>query len=150
MDTALPVQQAKKRKVWPWIVLVFVIVAVIAGVTGWWLVGGRSGTPKKVATEWLTLLSTDQVDAAYGMTAKDFKEGTSADQFSVFLEAYPIMTHVKSVDFSGIERTASNGQSIETLSGELKGTDDSTSPVKMMLISEDGTWKIYNVDLRGL
>lgn len=141
--------QPKKRKTWLWVLLSIIgVVVILGGMFVWWVFGG--GTPKKVANEWLELLASDQVDAAYDMTASAFKEGTSAEQFDVFLEAYPIMTSVDAANYSGIEREVTNGQSLTTLTGTLSGMDGSTSPVKLVLIEEDSTWKIYNVDLRGL
>ncbi|MFO0704982.1 MAG: DUF4864 domain-containing protein [Candidatus Andersenbacteria bacterium] len=143
--------QTKKRKTWLWVLIsVLVVIAIVAGLFIWWLMGGSSGNPKGVAEDWLRDLSSSKVTEAYDMTASGFKEGTSAEQFNTFLQAYPIMTSVKEVKFSGVERTSGNGQTISTLTGTLTGTDGKTSPIKIMLIAEDGDWKIYNVDLRGL
>ncbi|MDP2587477.1 MAG: hypothetical protein Q8P33_01720, partial [bacterium] len=105
---------------------------------------------KGVAEDWLTQLSSSQVDSAYEMTATAYQEGTNKEQFDVFLEAYPIMSAVQEVSFESVERQSTNGQSLTTLTGTITGTDGTTSPIEMMLISEGEDWKVYNVDLRGL
>ncbi len=147
--TQAPLQPKKSKKWLWWIIIPLVVLAIAGGVLLWWIMGGISGT-KGVAANWLTELSSKQVDQAYNQTATDFKSGTDSKQFQAFLDAYPIMTHVKEVKFSSIDRTKTGDKDIETLTGTLTGTDGKTSPIKMMLIQENGKWVVYNVDLRGL
>ncbi|MFH0831017.1 MAG: DUF4864 domain-containing protein [Parcubacteria group bacterium] len=146
-----PVQQVKKRKTWLWVLLgVVAVLVVLIGLFVWWIFGGSTGSAKKAATNWITQLSSEQVDQAYQNTSTGFQQGTDRAAFESFLEAYPIMTNMTEVKFTSIERQSGEGQSLTTVDGTLTGSDGATSPIEVMLILENDDWKVHNVDLRGL
>jgi hypothetical protein len=79
----------------------------------------------------------------YAYTSKDFQTATSLDQFSNFVEAYPVFLNNQSAHFT----QRSINHNIGTLKGNLTSNDHINTPIEYKLIKEDDKWKILSIRL---
>lgn len=90
-----------------------------------------------------SLRNHDIVKAYQAYTSKDFQTTTSLDQFSNFIQAYPVFFNNQSAHFS--ERSIDHH--IRTLKGSLTSHDHITTPIEYKLVKEEGKWKILSIRL---
>ena len=143
MATEIPGVTHKKRN-WLKIILIAVVVfiAFVALIIG--CVFSMGAPVMKSGEQFLTQLSSGQVDQAYESAAIQFKQTVSRDQFDQFLAGYPVMTKVKSASFNSFNIENNN---FGTISGTITATDGQVSPITMQLVNENGGWKVLNMDL---
>ena len=92
----------------------------------------------------LEALRHNDVSKAYNAyTSKEFKEATSLDQFSTFVQAYPVFLNNQSAHFT--QRSLEHN--IATLKGNLTSNDHVNTPIEFKLIKEDRKWKILSIRL---
>lgn len=123
-------------------IIVIVIVVVLIGIFG--LVFYFTKDATKAADAFFSLLKSGNVNEAYEATSSVFKQTTNAEQFKTFTEN-PSISKFSSVFWNSRSVNTSGA----TLEGSLKTTDDNTLPIKVVLVKEDGTWKILSVDIKS-
>jgi hypothetical protein len=133
---------AKKFPLWAKIILgvvggiiVIILIALLA-----------TSSIVKVADQQLAYLKAGNISAAYDMTASGFKTVMTLEQFTAFVNQYPVLS--KNADRSFTNREIMNDQG--TIDGTLKATDGTMMAVSYKLIKENGEWKIYGILLNPI
>jgi hypothetical protein len=101
--------------------------------------------PSTIAQEALVLIASEKYEDAYALSADIFKEQVSLDDFTVYLNAFPIISNPTSIDLE----SASIKKNIATVRGTLK-KDAESSPIIFQLIQVDREWRFVNVSLSDL
>jgi len=97
----------------------------------------------------LKYLKSGDVEAAYELTSGEFKNATSYETFQEFLTKYPTLTTNDSYSFNSREIETSGDTEVGTLTGTLKATDGTETPIEFRLIKENGEWKILGIQVGG-
>lgn len=120
--------------------IVVALVAIAIIVVGAVMMGGAFSSTSEQATmadEFVNLLADEQYDTAYAMASVDFKDSTTLDQLTVFVENFPVLADATSTTFNyrGIE------DDMVVISGTVMAGEDE-SPLTVQFVEEDGEWKI--------
>lgn len=100
------------------------------------------------SVEWLTpidiqlrALRERDISRAYNdSTSKEFKDNTSLDTFTKFVEKYPILVTHQEIVISS--QSVKNNEADITVT--LNPDKFDATPLRFMLVSEEGKWKIWN------
>ncbi len=138
-----PVINSGKKHSWIKIlgIVAIVIVLFVAVAFGfaWWL----NSAPAKVAQEFMTDMSHDQTIAAYNLTSTGFQAATSEDQLAKFTTTYPKILQIQKISFTSRSRVNDSAE----MQGTVTLSDGSSYPVVIQL-KKEGTWKVYNMDIK--
>lgn len=80
---------------------------------------------------------------SYSFTAKDFQNSTSLDQFKLFINQYPPLSHNQSMSFSKKEMDGHRGRVV----GTLQAKDGTIVTVEYLLVKENDAWKILGIKI---
>jgi hypothetical protein len=97
----------------------------------------------KVAEDQLALMKAGDIAGAYALTSGTFKQATSLEVFTDFVNAYPVLAKNASVSFS--ERQIDGIQGY--LYGSVTAEDGTTMIIEYELIKENGQWAIVGINL---
>ena len=114
-----------------------VFVGLIIGLAFW----ATSGPVKAVDAE-LALLRGGKIEEAYKATAKDFQNSVTLDQFKSYLDSYPSFKNNQSASWSSREINNDQGK----LDGELKAADGGVTPLQVILVKENGEWRVLSFE----
>ena len=148
MDTLVPqpgpTLSAPKKRNWLKIlgIAAIVLVVFVAGIIA--LVFSMGAAPMKASEKFLTQLSSNQVDQAYESASIQFKQTVTRDKFDEFLQAFPIVTKVKTPSFNAFNI---ENNTLATVSGTVTATDGQVSPITLQLVNENNEWRVLNFDL---
>jgi len=115
-----------------------VFVGLIIGLAFW----ATSGPVKAVDVE-LTLLRGGKIEEAYKTTAKGFQNSVTLDQFKSYLDTYPSFKNNQSASWSSREINNDQGK----LDGELRATDGGVTPLQVVLVKENGEWRVLSFEV---
>lgn len=91
----------------------------------------------------LRLLRTNKLwDAYRNTTSKDFQKATSFQEFMHFIKRYPILTSHKNIVVKS--QSIKNDEADVTI---LLDPEKNATPVRYLLVHEDGAWKIWNMNV---
>ncbi len=122
------------------LIILGVIIAVIALIIG--LAFYLTSNLPRTADSFFSLIAQGKTLEAYKATAKGFQTAMDQDAFNEFLGE---------TDLSNFSSASWSSRSIEGGRGLLEGTvilkDGRTIPLKIELIKENGTWKIFSITI---
>lgn len=95
------------------------------------------------AIKQLALIKKGDIQAAYDMTSKGFKEATTFDVFESYVNSNPIFNDYKKINFTENQKKDDTGY----LKGIIEGAGGGQMSAEYQLIREDGTWKILAIRL---
>ena len=118
------------------ILIVVVLIAAIAAAVFY-----LTSNVTRAADSFFTLVRNGNTQAAYALTAQEFRAATSESQFAAFL---------KSSSIADYESATWNSRSISNNTGELEGSLKTKSggviPIKLKFVKEGGSWKILSIE----
>jgi len=117
--------------------IVVFIVGVIA--LAMWATSGIV----KVAEDQLALMKAGDFSGAYALTSGMFKEATSLENFTEFVNSYKVLSENADVSFS--ERSVENDTGY--LYGTVIAADGTAMVIEYQLIKENGEWRIIGINL---
>lgn len=121
-------------KTWKKVVLgIVVFIFAVIGLAMW----GTSGLDKPVESHFASLKAGDVV-GAYAQLSVAARNATSLDDFKVMLKSVPSLSRVTGTSFTS--RKVENGQG--RLEGSLELEGGGKLPVEIVLVKENGEWKI--------
>jgi hypothetical protein len=130
---------AKKFPLWAKIVL-----GVVGGLFVIILIALMATSPLvDVADQQLAFMKAGNISAAYDLTSSEFKATMTLEQFTTFVNQYPVLS-------KNVDRTFNNREIINdkgTISGTLKATDGTIMTVTYTFVKENGEWKIFGLQL---
>lgn len=94
-----------------------------------------------VAHHELDALREGDIALAYSYTSKDFQQVQSFDHFKSFMDNHPDLKNNTGASF--YSRSIKNEKGI--LMGSLYVKDGKKIPIRIILINEDGNWKIQSI-----
>ncbi len=97
----------------------------------------------KVAEDQLSLIKSGDINGAYALTSGMFKEATSLEVFTDFVNAYPVLSQNGEVSFSEREVDGDTGY----LFGTITAQDGTAMKVEYQLIKENDKWAIMGINL---
>ncbi|MEI8090985.1 MAG: DUF4864 domain-containing protein [bacterium] len=100
-----------------------------------------AGLPK-VADTMFADIHAGNMEQAYATTAKGFQANTTLDQFKTFVQQTNLATFKEA---SWTDREVMNNQGI--LKGTVTLSDNTKLPFEINLVKEDGTWKIFTMQI---
>lgn len=117
---------------------IVVVVAIIIG-----LAFTLTADLPKSADAFFALVKDGKTEQAYQSTAQPFRDATTLDQFTTFLEQTGLNDY----------KTASyNSRAFENDQGRLEGTvslnDGTDKPIQVDLLKEGGTWKVQGINTK--
>lgn len=121
------------------------LIAVVAIIV-WFALWATSGLIEPIERQ-LAALKAGDMNAAYAETSEAFKGATSLEQFTTFVDQYPILKDAVSHSFSN--RSITNG--VGEVSGSLTSSTGGVIPISYQLVKENDVWKIMfiKVDAAG-
>lgn len=140
MNTA-PATQAVKPKMATWKKVLIGIVVFIVGVIAlaMWATSGIV----KVAEDQLTLIKSGDINGAYALTSGMFKQATSLEVFTEFVNTYPVLSQNGDVSFSERQVDGDTGY----LFGTITAQDGTAMKIEYQLIKENDKWAIMGINL---
>jgi len=115
-----------------------VFVAAIIIIVFW----ATSGAVETIDRQ-LAALNQGDMAAAYEETSEAFRDATSLEDFTAFVDAHPILKDVASHSFTS--RSLNN--SVGIVSGTVTSSTGGVLPVTFKLVKEKDSWKILGIDL---
>lgn len=135
-----PVTMAKpKMATWKKVLIGIVVFIIGVIALAMWATSGIV----KVAEEQLSLIKSGDINGAYALTSGTFKQATSLEVFTEFVNAYPVLSKNASVSFT--ERQVEGVQGY--LYGTITAEDGTTMVVEYELIKENDAWRIVGINL---
>lgn len=134
--------QAVKPKMATWkkvLIGIVVFIIVVIALTMW----ATSGIVK-VAKDQLALIKAGDIAGAYEMTSGMFKQATSLEVFTNFVNSYSVLAQNADVRFS--ERSVENDTGY--LFGTITAQDGTAMKIEYQLIKENGKWAIVGINLK--
>ncbi len=130
-----------KPKMATWKKVLIGIVVFVVGVIAlaMWATSGIV----KVAEEQLSLIKSGDINGAYALTSGTFKQATSLEVFTDFVNAYPVLSKNASVSFT--ERQVEGVQGY--LYGTITAEDGTTMIIEYELIKENDAWRVVGINL---
>jgi hypothetical protein len=125
-------------------IMIIVIVIIVALVSIFGLVFYFTKDATKAADNFFSLLKSGDINGAYDSTSSVFKQNTSTEQFKTFTEN-PSISKFSSVFWNSRSVNTSGA----TLQGSFKTTDGNTLPIDVVLVKENGKWKILSVSIKS-
>lgn len=119
----------------------FVALIVLIIMLALW---ATSGLLDPVQRHFDALKAGDMI-AAYAETSSAFRQQTSPQQYADFVASYPIMTNYTDLSFGARSFENDDGK----LEATLTGPDGVAVPMEVLLIKENGNWKILGLTLRN-
>lgn len=121
-------------------VLIVLVLFISGGICiGFW----ANNAPIKIVQKQLAYLRKGNVEAAYLLMSRNFRNTTSLQQFIYFISSNTLLSKNKGIDFT--ERKAENKGVY--IGGALTAIDDSRTPINYKLIEEDDAWKILSMGI---
>lgn len=96
-----------------------------------------------IAESQLTAIRDHDLQKAYAMTTNAFKNQTSFEIFKEYINAYPVLSDNKSVDFNEVKIEEDFGY----LSGIITAKNGNTMQIEYQFIRENGKWRIQAIRL---
>ncbi len=124
-------------------VLISILVLILAGVVVSFFWTSRLQTIDSVAVKQLQVIKSGDLAKAYAMTSAAFKEATSYDIFSAYINSNSIFNDYKKITFSENKVTDNVG----VLKGIIEGEDGGQMHAEYQLVQEDSQWKIQAIRL---
>lgn len=103
------------------------------------LVGGLA----EVAQDQLAAIRAGNIEKAYSYNSYEFRKAVSLQEFKNFLDQYPQFKNSISASFPEREFKNDTGK----IEGTLKSANGSETPIVILLVKENGEWKIVNIDI---
>ncbi len=129
----------KKKKMALWKKIAIGSVLFIGGCVSFILLA-TSGAVEAVESQ-LAALRAGDVDKAYSLTSKAFRQATSREQFAQFTSRYKVLS--KNKEYSFTSRSVSGG--VGKLEGTLTAQDGTVRPVRYQLVKEEGEWRVLHI-----
>lgn len=111
-------------------------IAVLAIAGAFFMTGGLI----TAADEFFATLARGENEAAYAMTAAEFKRQTNKESFEAFVQA---------IKLNEYESSSWNSRSVNNNLGVIKGSltmkGGSTLPLEVHFVNEDGGWKVLGI-----
>lgn len=136
IPTPAPASQGSVKKI---ILGILILIAIGIGSVLFMSHGDIAST----AIKQLTLIKKGDVEDAYNMTSKGFKEATSLEVFAAYVNSNPIFNDFKKVSFTENQMKDDTGY----LKGIIDGAGGGQMSAEYQLIKEDGKWKILAIRL---
>lgn len=128
----------KKMAMWKKVVMgIAVVIGASIAAAFYFTSGLTEPVDRQIAA-----LQKGDLQAAYEETSVAFKESTSFEDFTRFVQSNPILTKISGHTFSS--RKIDNG--IGYLSGKLTTEGGGVQPVAYRLVKENDTWKILSIN----
>lgn len=102
-------------------------------------------------TNYLELISSNNISDAYDLTSKDFKKEFPEQKFSEMMSSYeyePRFKHFKSQRLTSIKINQTNDKKIYIYSGEITYDDGDKGQLNATLIREGDEAKIQEIDVK--
>jgi hypothetical protein len=136
---AAPAAPKKKRKVWPWILGVLVVLLLLMG--GCVALVYRAATgPIDKANDFLSHIDDADFPAAFELTDPECFSADEYDQLESFFTEFELTGY----DLTGTERFTGGGAATGTVTLEGAGERD----VQIDLTNDDG-WRVCGIDVTG-
>jgi hypothetical protein len=130
-----------------WLKILLGILAGLAAVivvAVWIAFSATSGLIETIERQ-LTALKAGNIEAAYAETSDGFHQATSLEQFTAFVDQYPILKDADNHSFSSRSFENNDGQ----VSGTLVAKGGALTNAERALVYEKEAWKIHNIKLTG-
>ena len=102
-----------------------------------------TNAPVDAASKEIQLIRDGNIEEAYNGTHATFKNATTLAQFQQFVNSYPVLLANKSVSFSDRKVVNENAD----IFGEIEARDGTKMAIHVILINDNGTWKIKGLEL---
>ena len=131
----------RKIKIIPLVIIISALITIFA--FGAYYLINIGDNPTSVAKGFINNLTDNDLKSAYEMTSSQFQTTVTVADLEKFLTQYPILKNIDSVKFPFKNVTAD----VAKISGELNSKDGKNSPITMVVVKENGNWKVLNLSL---